>query len=75
MEPHYQACLDGLFRQTNLRSEQEAIYQQFRYPFSNASGYNTWMRMGGSGPAPQEWCRFYAYKKVSTPYGGGFSLN
>jgi hypothetical protein len=75
MEPLYHACMTGLFNQSSLRHVKEAIYEEYRYPFSDASGYFAWLRMGGRGPAPQEWCRHYAYRKVSTPYGRGFSLN
>ena len=75
MEPHYDACVAGLFSQSGLRSVREAIHEEYRYPFSDANGYFSWMRMGGTGPAPQEWCRYYAYKKVTAPYGRVSGLN
>ena len=75
MEPYYEACVAGLFNRSSVRSVREAIYEEFRYPFSDANGYFSWLRMGGSGPAPQEWCRHYAYRKVASPYGRVLGMN
>ena len=74
MEPHYERCIDALFSQSARLSQREAVFAEFGYPFSDADGYFTWRRMGGTGPGPWEWCRHYAADRVANPYGRPLSL-
>jgi hypothetical protein len=74
MEPHYDACIRTLFRGAIGQQSRKAIVEEFGYPFTDASGYYDWRRMGGDGPAPDEWCERYARHKVTSPYGVGMSL-
>ena len=30
------------------------------YPFVDFTSYNWWIKNGGSGPSPTQWCRTYA---------------
>jgi len=34
------------------------------YPLTDTRTYNWWIKIGGKGPSPDEWCREYARFKV-----------
>jgi hypothetical protein len=69
MTPYYEVCLQKLFVGGLGFRARQAIAEEFRYPFVDASGYFEWRQMGGEGPAPHQWCENYARRKVSSPYG------
>ncbi len=74
MVPHYDSCMKTLFRGAIGYTRRQTIAEQYRYPFVDASGYFNWRQLGGSGPAPDEWCKQYAREKVVSPYGVRMSL-
>ena len=66
MEPIYERCITHLVNYPRRPSEQRFIDAEYRYPLKSADSYHSWLRMGGSGPTPHEWCRTYAYRKVTS---------
>ncbi|MEM8766644.1 MAG: hypothetical protein AAGE43_04320 [Pseudomonadota bacterium] len=62
---HYRNCVAKLGQYARSRGKQRAIDAEFRYPLKNEESYYRWVRMGGTGPSPQQWCREYAAQKIS----------
>lgn len=61
-------CMHDLSRYTHLtKVEQDRIEQTYRYPLTNAESYGNWVRMGGRGPSPWQWCRNYARARTAGP--------
>jgi hypothetical protein len=56
-------CIRDLNRPSRAPKGREALYDEYRYPLTDASNYASWIRMGGQVPAPHEWCRAYAVAK------------
>ena len=73
MEPLFDQCMKHLFNYAQRPTEKRAIDAEYRYPLRNADSYHSWLNMGGRGPAPHEWCRYYAYRKVSGGRNAGGS--
>jgi hypothetical protein len=69
MVPYYDACVNTLFRGALGYSARQALVEEYGYPFVDAAGYFDWRRIGGTGPAPREWCEHFAQQKVASPYG------
>ncbi|MEM7001556.1 MAG: hypothetical protein AAF529_12285 [Pseudomonadota bacterium] len=57
-------CHRDLTRYPRSRSARKVVDAKYRYPFTDAKTYYAWVRYGGSGPSPFEWCKHYA-KQVS----------
>jgi hypothetical protein len=63
--------VQNLFWHPNAtRRERKAIEATYRYPLTNTSTYYDWLRMGGQGPSPHQWCGDYARVKVGNPLFG-----
>ncbi len=65
MNSYYQNCLSNLGQYARSPARRRAIDAEFRYPLKNEASYYDWIRMGGTGPSPQQWCRGYAAQKVT----------
>ena len=61
----YESCVSSLSLYARSPTERRAIDAEYRYPFKSEDSYYQWVRMGGTGPSPQQWCRHYAARKVS----------
>ena len=57
-------CMKDLFTYERYRSRQDSIDARYGYPFVSTSNYQEWVRVGGTGPSPQEWCRDYASQQI-----------
>lgn len=61
-------CMRDLYRYGQLtKAEQGRIEQTYRYPLTHAESYDNWVRMGGRGPSPSQWCRNYAQALSAGP--------
>ena len=72
--PLYEACMSNLSKRRYSHREQRAIVAEYRYPFTNSDGYSDWIRLGGRGPTPRDWCRGYADRKYGSMSGLSMSI-
>ena len=57
-------CISHLFWYP--RHQRKAIDREYRYPFTNAQTFDSWVKMGNVGPSPWQWCKKYAAWRTRT---------
>ena len=59
-------CVNDLRRYE--RRKAKAIDALYRYPLTNYDSYLNFVKLGGRGPSPLDWCADYATRKVQPRY-------
>ena len=61
-------CMSALNRTMLTDAEQELVDAKYHYPLKNAGNYIDFIRVGGRGPSPRQWCQAYSKEVVARAF-------